>query len=267
MNRLQKKCFIASTGLHLLLASILLIGPAFLSSSSKSIDVPLIDFIPGKTVDEMVFGGGNPNAKPPAALAAQPPAVVTPPEPNPPQSKDVTPAAEDPPSLVPGKHVVVPNLKRVARNSGASSTTKPANSGQRQSDNRSREIAAAIGNAVQGIRGGLSGGTSIELKGPGGGGVPYANWLSAVKSRYTEAWIVPDGITDRSTVATVSVTIRRDGKVISHRILTPSGNPLVDGSVQSALDRVEYAAPLPDSATEDQRTVTITFDVRAKLLG
>ena len=39
MNRLQKKCFIASAGMHLLLVLILIIGPAFLSSKSKIEDI------------------------------------------------------------------------------------------------------------------------------------------------------------------------------------------------------------------------------------
>jgi TonB family protein len=55
--------------------------------------------------------------------------------------------------------------------------------------------------------------------------------------------------------------------VISARIVAPSGSPAVDQSVQAALDKVRYAAPLPDDAREDQRTITIYFDVKAKLLG
>ena len=35
MSRLQKKCFIAASGLHLLLVVILLVGPAFLAAHSR----------------------------------------------------------------------------------------------------------------------------------------------------------------------------------------------------------------------------------------
>ena len=65
----------------------------------------------------------------------------------------------------------------------------------------------------------------------------------------------------------MTVTIARDGTVISARIVDRSGSPVVDQSVQATLDRVRYAAPLPDDAKEDQRTITIYFDVKAKLLG
>jgi len=125
----------------------------------------------------------------------------------------------------------------------------------------------AINQAAGRIQEGLSGSTTIELKGPGGGGVPYANFLQAVKSVYANAWIVPEGVTDDSATTTASVVIARNGMVISTRILRVSGNTLVDDSVRAVLKRVTYAAPLPDSATEDQREVTINFNLKAKLTG
>jgi TonB family protein len=110
----------------------------------------------------------------------------------------------------------------------------------------------------------LSSGTSIELKGPGGGGVPYANFLQAVQSVYDRAWVIPDGAADSEAVATTSVTIARDGTVLNARITRNSGNSEVDRSVQAALQRVKYAAPLPDAASEDQRTVSINFRAKPK---
>jgi TonB family protein len=61
-----------------------------------------------------------------------------------------------------------------------------------------------------------------------------------------------------------SVTIARNGKVLSARIIRFSGNAEVNRSVQAALDRVKYAVPLPEEAKEDQRTIKINFDVNAK---
>jgi TonB family protein len=110
----------------------------------------------------------------------------------------------------------------------------------------------------------MSGGTSIELMGPGGGGVPYANFLQAVKTVYENAWIVPDGVTDDSATTEASVTIARDGTVVSSKITRSSGNAEADRSVQRTLDRVRFAAPLPDDAKENQRPVDIKFSVRAK---
>ena len=77
MDRLQKKCFVASTGFHLLLVVILIVGPAFLASHSKSEDMPILAFIPVKTVDALVSGGGDPHGSPPP-----PPAPPAPKHPN-----------------------------------------------------------------------------------------------------------------------------------------------------------------------------------------
>ena len=127
-----------------------------------------------------------------------------------------------------------------------------------------RRAAAAFGNALDTLEEGRSGSTPIEFKGPGGGGVPYANFLQAVKSVYQRAWIVPDSITDENATVATSVTIARDGTVVASRITRSSGNPAVDRSVQVTLDRVKWAAPLPDDAKENQRTVSISFNVAAK---
>src|SRR5262249_37565995 len=104
---------------------------------------------------------------------------------------------------------------------------------------------------------------SVELKGPGGGGVPYANFLEAVKSVYQHAWVVPDGITDDNATTAASVTIARDGTVVSAHITRSSGNPGVDQSVQRTWDKVKWAAPMQDPAKETERAVKINFNVAA----
>src|SRR5258707_394068 len=59
MDRVQKKCFIASAGIHTLLVVILFVGPAFLSSKSKIEDMAILDFVPVRNVDALVSGGGK----------------------------------------------------------------------------------------------------------------------------------------------------------------------------------------------------------------
>jgi TonB family protein len=288
MNRLEKKCVIAAAAFHLLLLLVLLVGPAFLSSRDQPDNLPVIDFIPFKTVDAMVSGGGNPAAKPPApaplpqpvapaippAPKAVPPPEVTKPEPAPKETVKETPKETkvDPDALEPvkdRKHKVDVSTALVKRkpNEVSESKARAAAEAKERATEARRQTAAAISQTVRGIQSGLSGGTTIELKGPGGGGLPYANWKQAVKSVYDAAWILPAGITADSATAAVTVTIARDGTVISARIVDRSGSPVVDQSVQATLDRVRYAAPLPDDAKEDQRTITIYFDVKAKLLG
>jgi len=298
MNRLQKKCFVASTGLHLLLLLTLLVGPAFMVSQTKLDTMPVLDFVPLKTVDDAFSGGGRPDAKaapatfekpqpaPPAPAVKPeppPPAPAVKPEPPPPE-KVQTPeppkeTVSEPPvrkepgySLEPSKDRKSrkPNIeltpvirtreaKENAKAKAEAEAREEAREEARRETQRRQRIAAAFGNAANTLESNISGSTTIELKGPGGGGVPYANFLQAVKSVYQNAWVVPDGITDENATTAAAVTIARDGSVVRARITRSSGNPGVDRSVQVTLDRVKWAAPLPDTATENQRTVDINF--------
>lgn len=295
MNRLQKKCFLGSAGIHVLLLLILFVGPAFLASKSKPDNLPVLDFVAYKTVDDLVSGGGDPSGgapPPPAPEVKSPPKPapapepVQPPEPQPepvkvrqpdPVPPEIPNDKPDPDAVEPAKPVKrrVPDIvttptvrKRDAQKEAKAREEAAAREEAREIAARRADAAAAIGRAASGIKGGVAGGTSVVLKGPGGGGVPYANFLQAVKSVYARAWIVPDGVTDDEATAVASVTIARDGTVISARITESSGNALVDRSVRETLDKVKWAAPLPDNAVENQRTVTINFNVRARrLLG
>jgi outer membrane biosynthesis protein TonB len=278
MNRLQQKCFAASAGVHALLVLILFVGPAFLSSSPPKDTMPILDFVPFKTVDAMVSGGGNPNAKPVALPAVEPPKPLVQPSPPPP------PESRPQPDPEPVKPVVQPkldpdavevesrkrrpeiNTKVVTRTDAKAEAAKKAarEAEARKAADARRRMASQILAGAERIGSSTASIDDIELKGPGGGGIPYANFLQAVKSRYARAWIVPDGVTDEDATTTASVTIARDGTVVSARITRHSRSVEVDRSVQRTLDEVKWAAPLPDDARENERTVEINFNVRAK---
>lgn len=283
-NRLQKKCFIAAAGFHLLMGVILLVGPAFLSSSKKADERPPIDFIPLKTIDEALSGGGNPNARPPSP---QPPAPQPQPRPQPqqqveppaPRPQPQTPVQQpEPPKPVPRDPDVVPpkptkklpdvSLKRVTRpkETASKQKTAPKQDSPSKANDQLTQVAKAAQAAAKSIRQNVSDSPveMPELQGPGGGGVPYANFLDALRKRYSDAWYVPDGVTDDEATATASVTIARDGSVLSSRLIQSSGNALADQSVEMTLRRVTFAVPLPEGAKESQRTVTIKFNVKAK---
>src|SRR4029077_14698800 len=88
MDRLQKKCFIVTAGVHLLLGLILIVGPAFLTSNHPLDDSPILDFVPVVTTDAKVSGGGD------AIVHSAPPAPLPPPQPAP------TPPAQAQPEKV-----------------------------------------------------------------------------------------------------------------------------------------------------------------------
>jgi len=291
MNRLQKKCFFASAGFHLLLGLILLIGPAFLATRPAD-NPPPLDVIPWNTVDALVSGGGNPNARPPAAVV-QPPAPQLPapaPQPvvvpSPPKPAPVEPEVEPPsqpaevteptpkPKSKPKPRLPDVSTTIVTRNADDAKKAKAkADARARQQAKEiaeaQRQAAAAFNRAVAGISHSFAPTTTIEGNyGAGGGGEAYANYSQVVKAIYEQAWIAPDDTASDSAITKVTVTIARDGTVVSARIIQRSGDAKVDQSVQSTLDRVTFIRPFPEGSTDRQRSFTINFNLKAKrLLG
>lgn len=289
MSRLQQKCIIASAGMHLLLVLIVLIGPAFVSTQPAEPEMPQLDFIPYKTVDAMVSGGGNPKGsvpKPaPVNLPPQPKPQPVQPPPEPQVAKrEVKEAIEETKVSKPEpkqdeqsleinerRHKVDISKTLVTRKRDTGAEAKKKAEAEERAQERQwaaarQRFADAIGRTADTITSDISSGTSLELKGPGGGGVPYANFNQAVMSVYKRAWsgTVPNDATDDDVAAVASVTIARNGDVIRAVITRSSGRPAVDHSVQAVLERVKYAAPLPEDEKQSQRTVSITFNVNAK---
>jgi TonB family protein len=93
------------------------------------------------------------------------------------------------------------------------------------------------------------------------------NYKEAVAAIYERAWQTPTDATDDKSLTTASVTIARDGTVISARIKTPSGDAATDRSVEQTLRRVKFVAPFPEGATDMERTFIIKFDLKKRLLG
>ncbi|HEX3890349.1 MAG TPA: hypothetical protein VHX90_05805, partial [Verrucomicrobiae bacterium] len=176
MNRLQKKCVIATAGFHLLLLVILFVGPAFFNSKPKVDDSQVLDVIPANLIDA-AFNSGVKGAQPPP-----PTPIVTPPQPQPtptpPTPKQIvqpTPAPqptlltkletyfkpEPKPDLNPVEkpektppHKIEVNTQLVTRNSLKNSpTAKPKSNSQ------------AAKNLVAELRSKLSSATQIEMPG------------------------------------------------------------------------------------------------------
>jgi outer membrane biosynthesis protein TonB len=280
MKRLQKKCFIVSAGTHLLLALILLVGPAFLSQKSKLEDIQPLNFIPENLVLGAVAGGGNPRAAtrppPPPAPISQ----VTPPqqrqrEPDPPKTTEVKHKKADADSLEVAKEPKKPrlpdvNTKLVSRKSDSSKKQKqPPTADSRE---RERELAdsrirsEAFNRAARSLGNNAASATIVDQDfGPGGGGPTYASYASWVQTVYLGAWVPPDSTDSTAAIARASITIASDGSVVSYRLIGKSGDRDVDESIQRTLERVtSIGRPFPEGMKEKQRTYILRFDLKAK---
>ncbi len=287
MNRSQARCLIVSTGLHVgLLASVVLLS-AFRPAAPQPLEFAPIDFTPVLTTFENMTGGGNPNgqtlqAPPPPAPPA--PVVHKPAEPAPAVQKPVEPAPREAvrePQPKPEEDSLTPSTRPthkkleidpsniVTRPRNRKSKPKPKETdedGEAQDREQARAAADArrrwvkeLGQVAGQIGDSRSGPVSVEIKGPGGGGVPYANFYQAVWSIYNREWIVPDGASETDATTVAEIKIARDGKVLSAIISRRSGSAAVDQSVQLTLDRVRQVPPLPPNSEEDTVTVRINF--------
>jgi TonB family protein len=92
MNRLQKKCFVVSAGLHGMLLVALVFGTAFQRSNKKMVDIgPVIDLVNAIPTDRPVNSGGNPNGNPNPPAPAPAPVQPLPPPPQPVKQEPVKP--------------------------------------------------------------------------------------------------------------------------------------------------------------------------------
>src|SRR5688572_28556288 len=107
MNRLQKKCLLASSGLHGFAVLLLVFGSAFFVAKEKPQNFSKLQFVPSRFVESaLAGGGGNPNlartddVQKGQTLAPQP--VPTPPVEAPqPQPTPPTPPAPKPEPVKP----------------------------------------------------------------------------------------------------------------------------------------------------------------------
>jgi TonB family protein len=253
MNRLQKKCVIATAGVHLLLIVILFAGPAFFYSKPKVDDLQVLDVIPANLIDAS-FNSGVADAQPP------PPAPVTPPQPPPPVPEKIEqpkPVKETVKAPMPVEKLDANELRKIQISTQLVAHTAPK--GAPNDAARARAIRSILRN----LKSNLKPGTTIDL--PGNSSVAYANYATVVKSVYEQVWILPNDVNDNANTK-VSVTIANDGTVISARIITPSGDAGLDASVQRTLERVKFIAPFPEGATEKERTYIINFNPQVKRL-
>ncbi|HEV2435313.1 MAG TPA: TonB family protein [Verrucomicrobiae bacterium] len=265
MNRLQKKCVLATAGVHLLLFVILLVGPAFFQPRHKADDLQVLDVIPANLIDALRTSGvQNAQPPPPAVQPAPTPPVVQPPVTPPPPAPSPEPVVKPEPvkpAPVPDKvqsHKIEPNLKKVVRHTARNVSNNPPQTPQ------TSQQARALRNAIRSLKNNFSTSTTVDM--PGDSNASYANYASVVVSVYKHAWVPPDGMDNDNAIVRFTVTIASDGTVISARIIEPSGDAKIDAAVQRELERVTSIAPFPEGAPEKQRDYTLNFNATRRTL-
>lgn len=207
MNRLQKKCLIATAGFHLTLVLVLVFGAAFFTERSKPDETQLLDVIPANLIDA-AFSSGVKDAQPPPPTPPQPPQPVQQPQPQPPQPKPEPVKQPDPepvkptPTLMekvekffkpteklppddlkpiepadkptkPTPKKIEVNLKPVVRNTSKPTPDTTAADEAREAKRLRDQRTKALKSALNSIKDNASTATTVEM--PGNGSVSYAN--------------------------------------------------------------------------------------------
>jgi TonB family protein len=244
MDRLQKKCFAASAGLHLLLGTILVFGPAFITperTGRRPGQIPNQEEIPFGQVFTLL---PEPVAAPPSQPQAPPQQLVR---------ANTQPQPDGAAKVTKGRVLPTPEMNPATRDSKLSG-----------SRNASRDRRLEQFNAiVKDIHKGTSPATKIEMGiNVSGGDDAYAQY---VREAYTGSWDLSGASTaGESVTIRVTVTIANDGKVLSSRVIAFSGDFEVDKTVARTLERVTSIRPFGEGASDTQRTYTINFRCNAK---
>lgn len=306
MSRLQKKCLIASSGLHGLLVVVVLFGAAFFTAKDNLDKLPPMEFIDAKIIDGLTKGGGNPNVKPappaPNPNPAPQPSVAkteslpppkqraetvkpTKPESAPPKAHKAEVVKEQPkndqglePTPKPTKkkkEIEVDPTKMVVRNDEGAKRRADAAKEKAKQEREEREYAAAQRQAQMANTARLNSAlnnlknnlsSGTSVEQFGPGAEAFVDYAQFVKQKYDEAWIAPGDGSDDSATVQVKVTIARNGKVVSAEIVKRSGNVVLDNSIDRVLKRVQFVAPFPEGAKDAERTFKIDFVLKSKRL-
>jgi TonB family protein len=288
MTRTQKKCLIASAAFHGSLVLLLVFGSALMPEDRPSPANRITFFDPSKVTDGPTQGGGSESVaaqpplapapiaspQPPVSQPVLPPQPQSQPTPQPPpvaRQQDFTPAPTPKPDAEAFKPVKPkpveqdeftpvdhPPVKQVASNDAAADARAKA-----IADNQ-RRIANQINRGIGRLSSSLGKDTAVQISSGGDGGEAAANYRDVVASIYHAAWNQPASLNDDSASVVVSVTIGRDGRVLHHEITKPSGNPVMDRSIENTLDNVTDIAPFPEGSKDAERTYSITFNLSAK---
>ncbi len=229
---------------------------------------------PEAKVDPVPPPPDPPKAKPTKTPDA-PPKVVKPVKEPPPKLDEPKKPSIDLAELRPVKSADTERERKKEKEEQEARERAAAQKAERQARERADRVRRAAESLTSDLRREFSGstsrltagfrdGTKVDVGGPGG--AAFANYKQFVQMAYDNAWIVTPELTDQDFVAVVKVTVSRTGRIISSRIVSPSGSSLMDRGVQKALDAVrsEGLPPFPNGATDQERTFTIEFNLKSK---
>ncbi|MBC8326633.1 MAG: TonB family protein [Verrucomicrobia subdivision 3 bacterium] len=276
MTRLLKKCFFISVGLHVLLVAALILGAAFFVTQPEKVP-PVLSMIAPNVLEDLLNPPTPPQSKPnlnqpsatrhPEVTPPRPPVkpVIQPPKPRPnppkpqpktpkvkpkPRPKNPNPNKPKPPNSAKKPKDIKVNIHNTQKHTNHTRPKpRPVNPVINSKD---------VNNALKGLSN-LS--AKIKVQVSGSNRAAFATYAQHVVAVYRRAWqpLIPKNLA-RIRIAEVSVTIDRNGRVISARIVRRTGDAALDKSVQRALDKVKSVGKsFPSGSRDAKRTFILDF--------
>lgn len=128
-----------------------------------------------------------------------------------------------------------------------------------------RMLETAMANVADHAEGAAPAGIAAPMYGRGSGtgeATPYGWYLAQVRAIMYEAWQQPStSAVKRGLVTSVLVRIRQDGQIIQKKMVSASGNSLMDISVMTAVESVKDLPALPFGFGGAYKDLTIDFEL------
>jgi protein TonB len=248
-----KRPFLGSIVLHLAIAATLVVygisgkgrtvlwgDPASISGGSMTVGVVKQVPLPGRA------GLVNPLANDTQSSVPQAP----------PQPKPATKAAEPEPDAI--------ALKSRSAKKKPSPVPASRNTYRVPGSDRPNQLSSSNGQALVSPMVGMTGSGGIGV----GAGSPFGNrfgyYVDLLRQRVAEKWRTSDvdARIQSAPPVVVTFTIRRNGSVQNVRIVTRSGNPVLDLSAQRAIYDAAPLPPLPAGFERDEATIEFWFELR-----
>jgi colicin import membrane protein len=271
--------FFASLLLHGFVIALLAVSTLYLAQTQK-VAPAIIELVAGPPTApdalEAPAAGNTPNpvkmtvpkvelpAEKPEPQAVETPAAPEPVPPKPPQPAKATPPPRAKSDLPTPDTSMAKQMNKQARISYQDYIKKHPTPKQ-SAVNQVRNAAKAPQVDVQGIVGGIRGGSTANTRGGGGGKAmtreeadQLATYISFLMQELKRAYEPPPGVSDQLS-AKVTFDITASGAILNPRIVKSSGNRDFDNAVLDAFRRARSIGPTPNRRPD---TWTITFQMK-----
>ena len=200
----------------------------------------------------------------PTALPTPTPTPVPTPEPEPQPEPEPEPEPEPPPQPTPTPRPPAPTPTPAWRAATPDEIRERIRQQQQQQPRPQPQRQALTDAQLEAIlrRGLPSGGSVVGGASGGGDGISFDAVERELYRRGYEAWRQPSGVSAAAGhTVRAEVVVRRDGRVTSTRVLSPSNHAEMDRSVRAALSNLTFAAPLPANFRGESQTFVIVYRI------